>query len=165
MVFVMHTAFCSNRLLHKYFVESTASPSRCHPQGSKTYFHIFFFNMCWMVYAIRTAFCSNKTLHRHFVEPIPPPSWWDPKSSKNIFLHLLDGFCDAQAFCRIHRNPLQIKPKKLKKHVHVYICWMVFVMRTAFCSNRLLHKYFVESTAPPSRCDVNILKKMYFRRM
>ena len=50
----------------------------------------------------------------------------------------------------------------MKKHVHVYICWMVFVMRTAFCSNRLLHTYFVESTAPPSRCDVNILKKCIF---
>ena len=36
------------------------------------------------------------------------------------------------------------------------------MMRTAFCSNRLLNTYFVESTAPPSRCDVNILKKCIF---
>ena len=50
----------------------------------------------WMMFAMRTAFCSSTPLHKHFVEPTASPCWWDPKSSKkNIFLHLLDGFCDA----------------------------------------------------------------------
>ena len=30
---------------------------------------------------------------------------------------------------------------------------MIFVMRTAFCSNTPLHKHFVESIVPPSRLD------------
>ena len=63
------------------------------------------------------------------------------------------------------KNP-EKNPHPLKKHMfNVYICWMVFVMRTAFCSNRLLHKYFVESTAPPSRCDVNILTNVFLKNV
>ena len=38
MVFVMRTAFCRNRLLHKYFVESAASPSRLDPKNWRMYF-------------------------------------------------------------------------------------------------------------------------------
>ena len=52
----------------------------------------------WMTIAMRTAFCSDTPLHKHFVEPTTPVSRLHrPQSSKNkhIFLHLLDGFCDA----------------------------------------------------------------------
>ena len=90
------------RLLHKYFVESTASPSRCHPKDSKTL-------ICWMVYAIRTAFCSDTPLHKNFVEPTTPPSRLDPKTSE--------------------------------KHSFTF-AGLFFLMCTAFCGDTPLHKHF-----------------------
>ena len=40
--------------------------------------------------------------------------------------------------------------------------WMMFAMRTAFCSNTPLHKHFVEPTPPPSRLDPKSSKQHIF---
>ena len=56
-----------------------------------------YFYMCWIVFMMRTAFCSNHPPHKHFEESIARPLQIRPKKVEktNIFLHFLDGFCDA----------------------------------------------------------------------
>ena len=75
----------------------------------------------------------------------------------NITITLGGGKCNLHLFCP---QNLGIRPKKFENR-YVYMCWMVYVMRTAFCSDTSPHKKIVEPIAPPSRLDPKSSRKTY----